>query len=139
MISLINTHPNVIISIERVISFWNRYLVPTHIIGQCLNIRSFLRASLSLLRKFIICSFSSWADRFEDVNELDTILSNLAGKDKQFWWLRNCFSDVYEQSLKTTLYYLLYPNSGNKHDFKLSVINQLYTWNIWPHTIAIPK
>jgi len=28
---------------------------------------------------------SSWADRFEDVNELDTILSNLAGKDKQFW------------------------------------------------------
>jgi len=28
---------------------------------------------------------SSWAERFEDVNELDTILSNLAEKDKHFW------------------------------------------------------
>ena len=30
--------------------------------------------------------FRSWAERFDDANEIDSILSKLADKDRQYWW-----------------------------------------------------
>jgi hypothetical protein len=29
--------------------------------------------------------FRSWAERFDDANEIDSILSKLADKDRQYW------------------------------------------------------
>ena len=43
----------------------------------------FLEERNNLLTFHNLCR--SWAERFEDAGELDTILAKLAEKDKQFW------------------------------------------------------
>ena len=36
-------------------------------------------------KQMLTMLFRSWAERFDDANEIDSILSKLADKDKQYW------------------------------------------------------